>query len=1113
MKKQRNPLRGNGYVLAFILAILAINITVAQQQDISISGVVKSSTDSSPLAGVSIVGNNSARSATTSNTGQFALNVTSDDTFLTVSYLGYQTQQVSLNGTRNFDILLTPSDEQIESVVVTALGIKREERSLGYAVGKVDGESLNNVIQENLLGGIAGKVPGVTLNQTGGVGSSVSMVIRGATSLSSDNQPLYVIDGVPIVSGMNNVSNFSGDRNQVDYGNPISDINPDDIESISILKGPSAAALYGSRAGNGVVLITTKTGREGQRTTINFSTNNVFETPIRFLDYHYQYANGTRVNGPLAENSSYWAGPELDKGNLAVQWNSPLDENGNRIPTELRSYSDNMKNFLNTGITSSNNVSITGAGSKMVYRFSLNNMNHGGMIPNSDLFRNGLSTGVTYSILDNLKISSNINVVRSKSNAMPATGNRGSNPLQAVYNAPQVDIRDLRDYWVDGQEDMQQLQIAPGKDNPYFLAYAFTNAFIRDRIYGNIQLDWEINNHLSAFVRASETRSDESRETKIPWSYSRDSRGGYHLQSLRNRENNVDFLFTYNSGDQVPDFNYSVSAGGNYMNQYNTSFYAGSRRNAGLTIPGLYRVSNIPSAGLDLNNSEYKKSIYSLYAMANLSYKNQLYLDITARNDWSSTLPAENRSYFYPSASLSWIANETFAMPSQVSLLKLRGGVAQVGNDTNPYQLNPVLSTGRWGDLIYMEMPGTLLTPGLKPEIATSYEAGLDLNMYANRLRFEATYYHVDNRNQILPVSMPQSSGYSQKLINAGKLQSKGWEFALGGTPIKKENGLTWDVNVNFSRNRTRILELADGIDYYEYWEDNSAGAMTWVGEEVGNLYSRGYARVTDPNSDYYLWPILGNDGKWIQDNAVENRIKVGNFNPKFLMGMQNSFSYKNFHLSFSLDWRNGGQFQSSTYRYGGSNWMSQHQLDKLIPGGNMSPQELANLLKSDPNSYVIPQNGNFPRVGGLTQETGGFYLDQGGVEGYDGVFIPGVIAQYDGDGNLTGYREHLGEDGTVLYPASSQFSWNYNQQVTFDSDFLKLRELTIGYDIKGIKKISNLRVSLFTRNIMLWTKAKIGIDPERAFQVDGGAFRQGIEIYNFSPWTAPFGFKLDLTL
>lgn len=1083
------------------------------QQLIDYSGVVYESGSNKVLQGVSIQSVQSIKQTQTGKDGEFHLSLDNNDKEIRVSMLGYETSLLKLSSSSRFlEVYLKPIDKIIDEVVVTALGIKREERSLGYSVGKIDGESINNVAQENILGGMAGKVSGVSLSQTGGVGSSVSMVIRGATSLSSDNQPLFVVDGVPMVSGLNNVKEM-GDRNEVDYGNPISDLNPDDIESVSVLKGPSAAALYGSRAGNGVVLITTKSGKKGQKTSINFSSSNVLEKPHNFIDFHYKYASGNRV-GLLDESSSYWTGPELDVGNKAIQWNSPVDEAGNKTPTELKSYKNNMKNFLNLGLSSTNNVSVSGAGEKFVYRTSLNHLTHKGMIPNSDLFRTSFNSNVNFDINNNLQISSNIGIVKAHSNDMPATGNRGGNPLQAVYEFPHIDIRELKDYWLEGQEEIQQRQVSSGVDNPYFLAYALNNGFKRDRLFGNIKLDWKINSYLSSFLRYAENNSTEKRETKIPWSYSRDMRGNYHLQDLKRRESNLDFLVAYQQIKEESDFDISSSIGGNYMYQSNSDFYSGGERNAGLTIPGLYRLSNISRAGLNISNGEYKKAVYSLYGMANLSYKSQLYLDITARNDWSSTLPKDNRSYFYPSTSLSWIVSDTFNLPKSISLWKVRTGWAKVGNDTGPYQLNPVLGTGRWGDLIYMEMPNTLLNPQLKPEIATSFEYGTDFQLFKGRLRFEGTMYQVENKNQILSVNMPSSSGYSRKLINAGKLQSKGVELLIGGSPLKNIDGLSWDMSINFSRNRTKILELAEGIDYIAFWEDNNGGALTWVGEEVGNLYSRGYAMVKDPSSPYYKWPILDNNGKWIQDNELDAKIKVGNYNPNFLMGMQSTFTYKKLSLSFSLDWRNGGQFQSFTYRYGGSNWKSQHQLDKLIPGGHYAPSELVDLLKSNPEKYIIPHNGNFPRVGGLTEETGGFFYDRDGIPGYDGVFIPGVIAVYDATGNLTGYKEHLGGDGTNLYPASDQFSWNYNQQVTFDADYLKLRELSIGYDLKGLKRISNLRVSLFTRNIILWTKSKIGIDPERAFQArSDGTFRQGIELQNVSPSTIPFGFKLELTL
>lgn len=1090
--------------------IIGIPQSFAQQRA-EYTGIVYSSGTNTPLEGVSVVVAQTGKATSTDKEGKFTISLTSSESSLRFSFVGYQSKEVVRGQESNFTVYLDPAEGSIDAVVVTALGIKREERSLGYSVGKIGGESLTKVTQENVFGGMTGKIAGVTLNQTGGVGSSVSMVIRGATSLSSDNQPLFVVDGVPISSSVNNVRGM-GDRNEVDYGNGVADINPDDIESMTILKGPSAAALYGSRAGNGVVMITTKSGRKGEKTKVNFTTSNVFEKPYRYLDLHYKFGPGDRV-GLFDESSGYWSGPELDKGIKEVQWNSPTDANGQKIPTELRSYRDNMKNFVNTSFSSTNNLSLMGSGNKFVYRFSLNHLNHKGLIPNSDLYRNGLNSSISYDFRDNLKLSTNINVVRSNSNQMPSTGNRGGSPLQAVYSYPHVDIRDLKNYWEDGQEHIKQRQVAPEMDNPYFLAYALTNGFVRDRVYGNIKLDWTINPNVSAFFRAAESRSNEQRETKIPWSYSRDMKGGYHLQDLTDKENNFDFLFTYKGTDNGSDFKYSASGGGNYMYRYWSDFYSGSDRNAGLTIPGLYRLDNIPRSGLNTYNRNYKKMVLSMYAMANLSYKDQLYLDITARNDWSSTLGENKRSYFYPSASLSWVANETLALPDQISMLKFRTGWAQVGNDTGPYQLDPALGLGKWGDIIYSDVPGTLYNRDLKPEIATSSEFGLDLNMFSNRLRFEGTYYQAQNKNQILSVEMPGSAGYSRKNINAGKLESRGWEFTLGGTPIKQENGLTWDVNVSFTRTRTKILELTPGIDYINFWDENGAGAYTWVGQEVGNIYSRGYAYVTDPTSEYYRWPLLSKNGEWQRVDTKEAMIKVGNFNPNFLAGMQSTFNYKRFSLSFSLDWRNGGQFQSFTYRYAGSDWKSQIQLDNMIPGGLYSPEELANLLRSDPEKYIIPRNGNYPRVGGLTKETGGFYYDSGSFASYDGSFTPGVIGVYDNDGKLVGYKENLGEDGTVVFESSDQYPWNYNQDITFDADYLKLRELSIGYDVPKVKGISNLRVSVFTRNIMLWNKAKIGVDPERAFKASSnGNFQQGIEMNNVTPWTIPFGVKLDLT-
>jgi hypothetical protein len=402
----------------------------------------------------------------------------------------------------------------------------------------------------------------------------------------------------------------------------------------------------------------------------------------------------------------------------------------------------------------------------------------------------------------------------------------------------------------------------------------------------------------------------------------------------------------------------------------------------------------------------------------------------------------------------------------------------------------------------------------LKPEINTSRELGVDFNLFNNRLRFEGTYFYQENTNQILNIQSPSSTGFNAKQINAGVISSRGWELMIGGTPIQGNNGLSLDVNVNITRMRTRLESLTPGMNFITLWDDNNGGAQTFVGEDIGNLYSRGYSKVNDPSSPYHNWPILTPQGAWIPDNTREARVKVGNFNPDAMIGLQSTLRYKRWNLQTSFDWRIGGQYQSFTYRYGGSNWKSQLQMDKLIPGGLYTPDQLIALLKSDPEKYIIPQNGNFPRVGGYTQASGGLPNPLGTGTNYDGVFIPGVIQTAPGV-----YREHLGGPGTNIRPASNQFAWSYNQQVTFDADFLKMRELAIGYDLPKMKGIRAATVSLFTRNLILWTKGKNGIDPERAFQLTGSKqgdtqniFRQGIELQNVEPWTLSFGAKLNVT-
>ncbi len=605
----------------------------------------------------------------------------------------------------------------------------------------------------------------------------------------------------------------------------------------------------------------------------------------------------------------------------------------------------------------------------------------------------------------------------------------------------------------------------------------------------------------------------ENRETKIPYSYTNEPRGAYGIVNLMNMEQNIDFLTAYTK--KMSDFQITGSLGGNLRYNRGKSVQNTSKNGAGLITPGLYTLANISPLNLDFYSTISERAINSVYGLINLSYRDMVYLDVTGRNDWSSTLPVNNRSYFYPSASLSVLANQVFSLPKTINLAKLRAGIARVGNDTYPYNLSNVLSNpGSWGDVLRLTRSGSLLVPNLKPEIATSYEFGLDLGMWNNRLKFEGTYYKLENRNQIISTTLPGSSGFNSKNINAGLLSSRGIELAVSGRPIAKENW-SWDVGVNWHRNRTRIDELSDGVEFYTFWTDGRGGARTYVGEEIGDLYDSKLVTVEDQSSPYYGFPILNKNGSWQAVRINNSRNKIGNFNPDFTMGLQSSLRYKKWTMNIAADMRFGGKFMSQTYRYFESNLTTQRFLDQMINPNGMTGETLRNYLVD--NNLVRVQGNRYPIVGGPGEEYGGYPISVGGLVGNFGVFNPGVIAQYDDKGNITGYTENLGGEGTKYIAYSDNYPWDFMNAATFDASFIKLRELSFSYDLSGkwLKRlgIENGSVGVYTRNLILWTKAKVGIDPEMAFQPETGVgFKQGIERYNVTPWSMPIGFKVNVT-
>ena len=1102
----------------------------ANPQKITVTGTVTSTNTGEVLPSVSIALKGTSSGTITDANGKYSISVPEDATLI-FSFIGYTSQEVPVKGKTTQNVALKETAEAIDEVVVTALGIKREEKSLGYSVGKVDGKELTKVVHENILNSMAGKVSGVTINSTGATGSTVSMIIRGATSMSTDNQPLFVINGVPMTSSVNNVGGFGSD-NRVDFGSAISDLDPESIESISVLKGPSAAALYGTRAGNGVVLITTKKAKEKQGMKVEVVSNTVFDIPSRFLDVQSRFGFGARsytpdnIEGGILPDYSpaelMGAGPELNKGYWQVQPFAPTDANGASIPTELISHPNNFKNFINDyAVTTTNGLSISSTNDKVNYRLGISNMTNNGLVPNSDLNRNSITLSSTSKVRNNLTVSTDINYSHNWSNNRPSTQERGTNPLQwAAFTPPNIDIRQLKNYKIVGN---QILNIGSGWENPYYLAYGITNSYSRNRLIGNVSATWQITPKLSVMGRYAMNKSNDVRESKIDPGYSKEpSNGAYGIVTSDGIERNMDVLATYKNNWK--DFSFTASAGGNILYSKNSNISNSSKPGSGLIIPYLYTVQNIKNTALDYSNYRYERSINSIYAMTNVGWKDMIFLDLTARNDWSSTLPSANRSYFYPSASLSLLINNMLNMGNKINMVKVRGGYAQVGNDTSPYSLNAsYYDAGQWGDAIRLGKSSDLLNPNLLPEKATSYEIGIDVKAFDNKLRFEGTYYKENNRNQILGVPLAGSSGFNSIKVNAGLLQSKGVEIMLGYTPIKTKDWI-WDLNLNFSKNKTYLLELSDGVDFVQFWDEARVKNVAYVKDKslgqdglMGNLYTRKILRVTDKTSSYYNYPLLpeGEDAEW---QSSETYSKVGNYNPDFIMGLQSSLSYKNFTLSMTFDWRSGGQYVSQTWRYLTENVISNTWLNQLVvpPSGlgGAPSQELRNWVVSNADRLIYSNN---PRpVGGPTSDFGGFYTDYyTGVGAHDGTFAPGVYGSYQ-NGKFILDKENLGNPGTEIRPYAASYPWDIGEANIFDADYVKLREISLNYSLPNkISKrwgLEDINISVYSRNIMIWAKnSGMGIDPERAYQADSnGNFKQGVERFNAEPWVIPMGFKLS---
>lgn len=1032
--------------------------------------------DGNPLQGVTVQIKGSAGSVITNDRGEFSIEA-GENAVLVFSYVGFITRELAAGSREMANVRLMIDTKGLSEVVVTALGISREKKSLGYSTQKVDGADLNRAPATNFINGLAGKVAGVQIASSGAVGSSSKMVIRGESSLNMQkNQPLFVIDGVPI--GNDGVNNTSANA---DYGNSAAEINPADIESMNVLKGPAAAALYGSRAANGAIVITTKKGSVRKGMDVSFNTYYFTQEVAWLPKFQNQFGQGRDGNYVGSNFGASWSiypdgvrdsydeswGPRLDNGTMENQVTSPttggyrggdvsISDRGDVIPTPWVSHPDNIKDFFGTGGKFYNNLAVSGGNEKGTYRVSLTSLNDKGVIPNNNLDRYQVNFNGSYKLTDKLTSSINFNYMKQKSTNRPDNG-YGRNTFMYVFTwmTRQIDINALRDYWQAGYEGLKQFQFNYGENhnNPFFLMYENTKGQDKDRVFGNIAFEYAFADRLKLKLRTADDWYYDFRPMKWAVSTADQPKGAYEENIIKYEERNTDLLLSYNGEAADGDFGYVLSGGANRFDQNGRNL---NSRNNGLLIPGIYNLSNTTEL-LSTNNRSYRKRINSLYAMANLNYKGLLYLDLTARNDWSSTLPTNNNSYFYPSVGLNGNMKDILHLPGAISQAQLRFSWAQVGNDADPYSLVNSYNYGTlWGSNPSLIGNSTLMNADLKPEIASTYEIGAGLGFLNNRLGIDVTYYDIRSRNQVIALSLAQSSGQLNRIINAGEIKNSGVEVMLSATPVATQNGFKWDFNINWSHNTGKVISLAPEVDkIVQAAPGEDASIQARVGEKMGAIWGPGYVRVPDGPLKGQI--VIGSDGR---AKRTTEDIYLGNVNPDWIGGFYNRLTYKNIHLNFLFAGQVGGSFISRFY-------------NKANGSGQLIESAMGRGDRAPGTEYDAP----YYAVGAAEMPDGSYQPNSTG----DGGKLDGGVYGTDIRSMVKGLMDHISE------------------AQLFSTTYFKLRELTLGYSLphKVISSsfIKNATISLTGRNLLLFRpKSNQHFDPEVAVATSGNGLIPGFE-------------------
>ena len=889
-------------------------ISQIQQQAKKVNGTVLDEIGE-PIIGANVVVKGTTIGTTTDLDGNFSLDVP-EGSIITISYIGYNAQEITYSGQSELNITLVEDTQALDEVVVTALGLKREKKALGYAMQEVKGEKLTEVRDANVANALAGKIAGVQINQSStGVGGSTRILIRGNNSIAGNNQPLIVVDGVPIDNFSSDTDDYWG-NSAIDKGSGISDINPDDIESMSVLKGPAAAALYGSRAGNGVIMITTKKGSiHSKGLGVIYNTNLTFENPMMTADFQNIYGQGGEetVDGVTSVQFN---------NNKIGSWGPRMD--GSMKDMALGSYAysardnDLYKDFLRTGTSWTNSLEISKASEDMTFRASVSRLDNQSVVPNSGIERTSINLRSTVKLAKWLAADMKINYINQQSkNRISLAADPNNLFFDYLIMPRSIGFSDWEPYrdsdWKreDGKPAAWIVDHNSAPNNPYWSTERNRNSDKRDRYIGFAALDFTFTDWLSLKLRSGIDNYtliyDMTRATGNPYW---ETNGSYRVQTERFKELNTDFLFT--AQKNWNKFGIVGTVGGNMM--YRSSSYS-SEFSGELIIPDFYAISNGKEHKGEHTRS--RKQINSLYATASLSWDSYLYFDVTARNDWSSALSKDNNSYFYPSLSASWIFTQMLQNKGihtgPLTFGKVRASWAEVGNDTEPYMLKDyyTLSYDIKGGVFTANKKDYKTNPDLKNESIQSWELGLELRGFDNRIGIDAAYYKKNSKDQILKMSVPAATGYSYQLINAGNIENKGWEIALTATPVKTSKGLTWETLLNWSKNKNEIVSLSDGVTRQILSDGTSIQniqIVAEVGGSYGDIYGKGYQRDENGNK------IIGDDGLPI---ATNDMIKLGNNQPEWMLGWSNTFSFKNISLGFLIDVNYGGNVYMGSIRTG----------------------------------------------------------------------------------------------------------------------------------------------------------------------------------------------------